>query len=320
MPPKDLHQPHDKLFKAGFSVPANTAAFLAAHRPSGLVEAVSWDSLQLEPGSFIDETFQHCESDLLFSTTLNGSPVLVYLLFEHQRQNDPWIALRLLKYQIGIWEQFRSKQPQATRLPLIIPVVLAQNANHWEISTQFADLLDLSPEQIDQLSQWLPCWTFRLIQLADLPFDKILGTPAGIMVLRTLKAEQTHQLLAPSVWDETLLSQLPSSLVKTLLTYIFHAGSVDKQAFMNNVVEVTKAELKYTAMTLAQQFHQEGLQEGLQKGEFAIISRQLSRKFPNIAEQVMPKLQQMNEERLFAFSEALLFLQSEQDCLDWLNA
>jgi hypothetical protein len=34
----------------------------------------------------------------------------------------------------------------------------------------------------------------------------------------------------------------------------------------------------------------------------------------------MPKLQQMIEERLFAFSEALLFLQSEQDCLDWLNA
>lgn len=315
MPHEEIHQPHDKLFKAGFSVPANTAAFLSAHLPAPLTQKIAWPDLKLEPGSFIDEAFQHCESDLLFSTTLSGSACLIYLLFEHQRQNDPWIALRLLKYQIGIWEQFRSKQPQATCLPLVIPVVLAQNAKHWEISTRFADLLDLPPEQIVHLAEWVPVWTFRLIQLADLPFDKILGTPAGIMVLRTLKAEQTHQLLAPPVWDEALLSQLPTRLIETLLTYIFHAGSVDKQAFMKNVVKVCRDELKSTAMTLAQQFRQEGRQEG----EFTIIHRLLTRKFPGIAAQVKPQIAQMDEERLFAFSEALLFLQSEQECLDWIN-
>jgi len=324
MTPQDLHQPHDKLFKAGFSVPANTAAFLAAHLPHALAQAIGWDSLQLEPGSFIDEAFQHCESDLLFSATLQGSPVLVYLLFEHQRQKDPWIALRLLKYQVGIWEQFRSKQPKATRLPLVIPVVLAQNATRWEISTRFADLLELPPEPLVELAEWNPNWTFRLIQLADLPFEKILGTPAGIMVLRTLKAEQTEQLLDPPVWDETLLSQVPMRLIETLLTYIFNASSVDKQDFMNQVREVRQTELKDTAMTLAQQFHQEGRQEGhqegRQEGEFKIVFHQLSRRFPSIATQVKPRLAQLDEERLLSFSEALLFLQSDQECLDWFNA
>jgi hypothetical protein len=35
-----------------------------------------------------------------------------------------------------------------------------------------------------------------LIQLAELPFEKMIGTPAGILVLRTLKAEQLERLLA----------------------------------------------------------------------------------------------------------------------------
>lgn len=73
-------------------------------------------------------------------------------------------------------------------------------------------------------------------------------------------------------------------------------------------------------MTLAQQFRQEGRQEGRQAGEFAVVHRLLTRKFPGIAEQIKPQIAQMDEERLLAFSEALLFLQSEQECLDWLKA
>lgn len=266
MPEEDLHQPHDKLFKAGFSVPANTAAFLSSHLPSPLSESISWRDLKLEPGSFIDEAFRHCESDLLFSTTVGQSPCLVYILFEHQRQIDPWIALRLLKYQLAIWEQFRSTNPKIARIPPIIPVVLAQNVTHWDLDPQFASLLDIPVHLRNHLAEFIPHWKLRLIQLADIPFDKILGTPAGIMVLRTLKAEQTQQLLDPAVWDEALLVQLPTRLIETLLTYIFSASSVDKGDFMSQVRDVRQADLKTTAMTLAQQFRQEGRQEGHQEG------------------------------------------------------
>lgn len=34
---------------------------------------------------------------------------------------------------------------------------------------------------------------------------KIVGTPAGILVLRTLKAEQFEQLLGAEVWDESII-------------------------------------------------------------------------------------------------------------------
>ena len=35
----------------------------------------------------------------------------------------------------------------------------------------------------------IPDFTFRLVQLAEIPFDKILGAPAGILVLRAFRQQ-----------------------------------------------------------------------------------------------------------------------------------
>jgi predicted transposase/invertase (TIGR01784 family) len=97
MSEEPIHQPHDKLFKAGFSDPANTAAFLRWEVPSALSEKIDWDNIRLEPGSFVDSHYRHSESDLLFSAPLANSECLIYLLFEHQITHEPTLALRLLR-------------------------------------------------------------------------------------------------------------------------------------------------------------------------------------------------------------------------------
>jgi predicted transposase YdaD len=59
-----MHQPHDKLFKAGFSDPETTARFLRSQLPPALTAAIDWSSLRLEPGSFIDSHFIRCGMNL----------------------------------------------------------------------------------------------------------------------------------------------------------------------------------------------------------------------------------------------------------------
>ena len=68
-----IHQPHDKLFKAGFSNPADAGAFLRWRLPTALVESVAWERMRNEPGTFIDSQFRHSESDLLFSAPYIGA-------------------------------------------------------------------------------------------------------------------------------------------------------------------------------------------------------------------------------------------------------
>ena len=139
MPEESIHQPHDKLFKAGFGDPANAAAFLRWEIPAALSAKIEWDQLQLEPGSFVDSHYRHTESDLLFSATLADSPCLLYLLFEHQITHEPTLALRLLRYMVRIWESSLRNHPAPAKLPVILPIVLAQNAEVWDLSPHFAN-------------------------------------------------------------------------------------------------------------------------------------------------------------------------------------
>ena len=321
----DIHHAHDKLFKAGFSDPVTTAAFLQSQLPSALVSLIDWPRLSLQPGSFIDSQFRTSESDLLFAAPLAGHDARLYLLFEHQTRQEPFLALRLLRYMVRIWEsciQDSRTASSPTSLPVILPIVLAQNAEVWNLQPRFSALFDLPPHLAESLQPHLPDFLFRLIQLAQIPFEDIRGTPAGILILRTMKAERLARLLDPAVWDESLLVQIPRETFELLLRYIL-AADIDKTAFVHKIHSLDDAQTRTQAMTLAQQFRQEGRQEGWregrQDGEQALTLRQLRRKFPQIVAEAEPLLQQLDEERLLAFGEALLFFETSEDCLAWLQ-
>jgi hypothetical protein len=176
------------LFQAGFRIPANAAAFLRGQLPPAVSARIAWSKLKHVPGHFVDGKMAKAESDLLFRVPFDRQSAFLYILFEHQHDKDPWIALRLLRYMLEIWREFLAKNPGATKLPVILPVVLAQNSTVWSIATRFSELFDLGAN--DSLEAFIPDFTFSLIQLAEIPFEKIQGTDTGIMVLRTLKARQ----------------------------------------------------------------------------------------------------------------------------------
>ncbi len=74
----------------------------------------------------------------------------------------------------------RSAPPE--RLPVILPVVLLQSGSaNRRMPAQFAQLLEIPPdlpaEARAALLRFVPDFTFRLIELAAMPFDAIAATP-----------------------------------------------------------------------------------------------------------------------------------------------
>ena len=234
-PESPLHQPHDKLVKSTFSDPDNARAFLQAHLPSKLVRRMDWTSLSLLSGSFIDPEFDATSSDLLFTAKIDGHPAFLYILFEHQNQEAPLMGLRLLTYMVRIWNDYLRNNPGATKLPAILPLVLAQDSKPWKGSTRFADLIDIPEVVGEDIKKYIPDFEFQLVELFHMPFDKILGTPMGILTLRALKAEKLQALLDDPVWDESLLIQLPSASFEMLMRYILDRD-LDKPAFRRKLV------------------------------------------------------------------------------------
>jgi hypothetical protein len=267
MPDDDdsIHQPHDKLFKGGFKDPVNAAGFLRGQLPGTVSAAIDWETLRLEPGSFVDSHFRHCESDLLFSARCADAECRIYLLFEHISTPVPALALKLLRYMVRIWESCLMDSSSDAKLPVILPVVLLQNARVWEVAPCFSALLEVPADLDDGLRPFIPDFVFTLVQLAALPFDAIRGTPAGILTLRVMKAEREGSLLGDEVWDERLMLQVSQEVFDLVLRYLLR-GDIDREAFGDRMKRIIHPQLQSNVMSLAEQLIQEGVEQGIEKG------------------------------------------------------
>jgi predicted transposase YdaD len=265
MPDDSLHQPHDKLFRATFSDPANAAAFLRAHLGGPLPALVDWKSLSPLPGSFINPEMSGLEADLLFSAKIGGSDAMFYILWEHQRSEAPLMGLRLLSYMVRIWKRQARERGFSGKLSPILPLVLAQDKDHWKTSTRFHELFTFPQGGWEAVQTCTPDFAFRLLQLVDLPYQEIQGTPEGVLALRSLKAEPLGELLHDLVWDHAVLTGVSREAVERFFRYVLNAN-VDTEAFRAKVDLQESKHLTQLAMTLADRFRQEGRQEGHQEG------------------------------------------------------
>jgi hypothetical protein len=144
--------------------------------------------------------------------------------------------------------------------------VLAQNEKRWKREPRFSALFDLPADRRDDLVEYLPDFRFQLIELAKIPFEKIVGTPMGVLTLRIFKAAPLRELLSSIVWDEALLTRLSEDERSMFYRYIAQATDVDTATFKAKIQTLRDAEARAHAMSVADKLIQEGLEKGLQKG------------------------------------------------------
>ena len=53
------------------------------------------------------------------------------------------MPFRLLRYILGIWEQYRKQNPDAKRLPPVLPLVLFQGGEAWTADLSPSGLIDI---------------------------------------------------------------------------------------------------------------------------------------------------------------------------------
>jgi hypothetical protein len=167
---------------------------------------------------------------------------------------------------VRIWEEWIRIYGNSKPLPVIFPVVLAQDRKVWKLNTQFSALFG-NAASLAFLRPFLPDFAFRLIQLATIPFDAIRGTPDGIFVLRVLKAEPVGRLLGNAVWDNNLLAHVSRRLFDRFISFLFaRTDPIDRPHFIRKIHRVRNPALRNSAMTLAQQLRQEGELKGRADG------------------------------------------------------
>lgn len=173
--PRQVAGPHDKLFKFAFGMPEHAASILRSALPATVAQRIDWSSLHAIPISFVDEELLERYADLLFGAQLDGKNALIYFLYEHQSTHDPWMALRLVDYCVRAWNDWRRKNPDAERLPAIVPVVLHHSEKGWSGGTSLSDLLDLDLDTKTELKPHLLDVRFLLDDITRQTDEQIHG-------------------------------------------------------------------------------------------------------------------------------------------------
>ena len=172
-----VSQPHDKYFYRVFSNEQDAASLLRTCVPAPLADTLKWSTLTHQSGRFVADDWRGKEADLLFSVQREGTetPVLVYVLLEHQSTPDQWLRLRLLGYCVQVWQRWRQQHESEERLPLIVPLVFYQGAQRWRYEREFADLVtDAAPEW-----RWVPRFEHLLIDQTEMAAESVTGAVAA---------------------------------------------------------------------------------------------------------------------------------------------
>ncbi len=275
---------HDALYHRFFSDPAVVAQLLREFFTGPWLDGLDLDNLERLNTKFHADTGQRREGDLVWRIPRrDGGDAYVMLLLEFQSTPDHWMALRMLVYAGLLWQQLIREQrllPDG-RLPPILPIVLYNGEPRWPAPVVLRDLIGL-PE-ISPLWQWQPGLCYHLIdegafRLGDLEGRD--GLPA--LLFRLENSSDPDQLVALS---DALLAWFARHPGFQAARKVFVELLAAAMAPVGPGVGVPEdlLEVRNMLATRIEQWKQHRLleaeQRGEQRGEAALLLRQLERRF-----------------------------------------
>ena len=147
----------------------------------------------------------------------------------------------------------------------IFPVVLAQSSQPWRTEPRFGALFGQAAA-----AACTPDFAFELIQLVTIGYEEMRGSAAGVLSMRALRADALGELLHATVFDETLLLRASETAVERLFRHI-SSRDVDRNDFRKNLNKLRNSDLKEKAMTLAEQWREEGREAEAQRSVVDVL-------------------------------------------------
>jgi hypothetical protein len=139
------------------------------------------------------------------------------------------MVFRLLRYMVRQWEQWLADNPNARRLPAIIPVVLYHDASAWSAPRSLHELIALSPEALAACAELIPNFRFLLDDLALEPVEALsartMSALGRIALVCLARARHSPDLLAElerlaALIDEVLQAPDGAAAFSAIFSYI----------------------------------------------------------------------------------------------------
>ena len=195
------------------------------------------------------------------------------MLLEHQRNNDPWLPVRIFKYIAIIWDHLR-KTSKTQKIPLVYPIIIYNGSRPYSHSLTLKDMI--TPAASQKIFEDFFKTPFCLIDLTIIEDEtlrkNLQNHVKGIALLMTLKHIFDKNL--QTYFEHTLVTafkQLDQSNSRDelvdMLYYLLNEGIfLNKERFWHILHEEFNPATEGKVMTIAQQLKAQGIEEGILKG------------------------------------------------------
>jgi len=260
----DVHQPHDKLFKAAFGDKEVLQDFLKSRLTPEILAKVDLSTAKLENCSFISEELKGTQSDIVYSVQIDGKKGYIYTLIEHQSEEDSKQPIRILGYNVQLWCQ-HAKQYKNDKYPAIINLVLYTGTEVYKGATSIAEAFE------DPQLFYKSLGTPFLINIKDESDDKILQDGKAALLeflLRQGKTRKFRKFLEENPHVVALIHK--SSYVIESILYIWARDDGTPKDILKevpNLDDETKAKIMSGLQRMMSQSEERGKKRGIQLGE-----------------------------------------------------
>ncbi|SOE52536.1 Rpn family recombination-promoting nuclease/putative transposase [Orrella dioscoreae] len=161
---------HDTHYKQLFSHPRMVMALLRGFVPQAWVAHIDATALTQLPASYLSDRGEQRHSDRVWRIPLRRHPqnatANIHLLLEFQSRPDPHMALRMMSYVSLLLQAHARTSTQNGRLPPVLAVVLYNGQRAWRARTEYRDLADACPPDLQAYQPQLRYLLLDPLQLA----------------------------------------------------------------------------------------------------------------------------------------------------------
>lgn len=280
--PSRRNRPHDKVFRWTFSRVEHAIGALRALVGHELARQLDWRTLRVEPGTYVEAALRDSMSDLAFSVRFLASKrrALLYILWDHQRQPDRMMPLRLLGYGGRALQDYTKTQDAiAGYLPSLVPILVYQGPGEWPGPYSLSELSRLPGEPPPPVHMELNMIVHTLRD-DSLPSAEL--TTLARTTFRLLRLAAQGQLVVANAakiaaWLDKVHAAHGYDDYRALMEYVDSAGR--DSGMIEAIVEHTGEDEKDSATSAAVSLRAQGRKEGRKEGKVELLLLQLEHRF-----------------------------------------
>ena len=306
-----LTNPHDHFFREKFSDPALVRDFLHHYLPAEMVSLFDLSSLEILKDNFVDVALRDQHSDLLYKVNLQtGRVAYIYLLFEHKSCPDPEVLWQLFRYLYNIVEQARKDKVPP---PPILPIVFYHGVEKWNVAHELAALFE-TPDALRSYVLNFRYWLYDLSAYSDEEIKGQVVLQVVLLLLKYIMRDELEARLAGMVDLLRTLARQERGLdhLRTMLIYLSRGTDKIDQEALQKVVDDVFEEGEVTMATIAEQWIEQGREEG-REAALNVLRRFLATRFGVALDHFDAALHALDLEAITALSDAAFAVESLAD-------